>query len=107
MRDSGSRRMSQRQAERLLTGGGCARYPGLVALLSEAAGPARPGELSGESDATAAFRRLRLAASSTVDVAVPIVDAVSTVDARRPRPLLWRSTVLRLAIVVVLLAAAG
>jgi hypothetical protein len=106
--------MSRRQAERLLAGGGCARYPGLVALLSDAAGAARPRELSGESDAIAAFRRLRLAPPSTVDVLSTAVDVapssvnvVSTVDVRRPRPLRWRSTVLRLAIVVVLLAVAG
>jgi hypothetical protein len=100
--------MSRRQAERLLAGRGCARYPGLVALLAEAAGPVRPGELSGESDAVAAFRRLRLAAPSTVDVAVSTMDvAVSAVDVRRPRPLLWRSPAFRLAIAVVLLAAAG
>lgn len=95
------RRIGLRRAERLLAGGEHAREPGLAALLSEAAGPPRPDELAGEPDAVGAFRRVRSAAPSMLGA------AVSTVDIAGRRPPLWRSAGVRLAVVVLLLAAAG
>jgi hypothetical protein len=95
-------RIDAAEAERLLAGRPTvAAWTGLAALLSEAAGPARPDELAGEPAAVARFRTVRSGVPSTTP---------STVDTRRRR---WyaaspaRTAALRLGLVVLLLAAAG
>jgi hypothetical protein len=104
MRTRRGDRIDPAEADRLLAGQstGTARA-GLVALLSEASGPARATELANEPAAVERFRLVRSAA--------PPEPALSTVDnvAGRPwyRSSLLRRSVLRLAIAVLLLAAAG
>jgi len=98
-------RIARAEADQLLAGQPVDQSrAGLAALLSRAAGPPRPQELAGEAEAVAAFRRLRSATPSIVDMS-----AVDTAPGGRRRlagpP--WRGATTRLAVVVLLLAAAG
>ena len=99
-------RIARVDADQLLAGHPAGpSHAGLAAMLAEVSAPPRPEELAGEADAVAAFRRLRSAAPSTVDVST--VDVTLGGGRHRMAWPPWRGATLRLAIVVLLLAAAG
>ena len=99
-------RIARADADQLLAGQpGGTPHAGLAALLSEAAAPPRPVELAGEAEAVAAFRRLRSATPTMVDLST--VDVVPGGGRRRTAGPPWRGATIRLAVAVLLLAIAG
>jgi hypothetical protein len=96
-------RIDSTEADQLLAGRSTgATRDGLAALLSEASGPPRPGELADERGAVDGFRQIRDATPAA---------ALSTVDSTGHRrwygPSPARTALLRLAAVALLLTAIG
>jgi hypothetical protein len=99
-------RIARADADQLLAGRPAGHsHAGLAAVLAEASAPPRPAELAREAEAVAAFRRLRSAAPSIVDVST--VEVTAGGGRRRTAGPPWRGATLRLAIVVLVLAVVG
>lgn len=99
-------RIAREDADQLLAGQPAGpSHAGLAALLSDAAAPARRAELAGEADAVAAFRRLRSATPTVADLST--VDVAIEGGRHRLAGPPWRGATIRLAVALLLLAAAG